>query len=135
MYLNDIAPSNALPELLNYSAPLSQQAQSLIKEIEQLKLEYANAVKNNEYSKLGNLNSQLSEKRNKLKELTASLSPQYNVNAYNERLKNQYTYTYSPETATSSLTAEDTIYGMPKMYVYGGGALLGIALLYFLMKD
>lgn len=29
----------------------------------------------------------------------------------------------------------DTIYGLPKMVVYGGGAVLTLALLYFILKD
>lgn len=133
MYLKDVAPSNALPELLNYSAPLSEQAQKVIKEIEELKKKSIEANKTNQYGLLTSINKDLASKREELKQLTANLTPEFSAKTYNERLTNQYNYSYSPSTATGS-TSEELIYGYPKMYVYGAGAVLGLGLIYLLTK-
>jgi hypothetical protein len=133
MYLKDIAPSNALPELLNYSAPLSEQAQKVVKEIEELKKKSIEANKTNQYGLLTSINKDLASKREELKQLTANLTPQFSTKTYNERLTNQYNYSYSPSTATGS-TSDDTIYGFPKMYVYGAGAVVGLGLIYLLTR-
>jgi len=132
MYLKDVAPSYALPELLNYSAPLTEQAQKVVKEIEELKKKSLEAVKTNQYGLLKSINSELSAKRQQLKELTANLTPQFDANTYKQRTENRE-YTYSPTTATGTVES-DMIYGYPKMYVYGGGAVIGLALLYFLTR-
>ena len=41
----------------------------------------------------------------------------------------------SPEEKNNTNNTNNTIYGLPKMVVYGGGAVLTLAVLYFILKD
>jgi len=134
MYLNDVDPRNEQFEEERSNAGFDNTTGTFtVKDIQTKQGVYGNLFNKQDKRSINFLKGRESDtnvqtfikEKNKLAPLLPDYKPEPIITDWKD----------SPEEKNNTNNTNNTIYGLPKMVVYGGGAVLTLAVLYFILKD